>query len=201
MSKRSSTERHQGRQGRRINTRTVRQRFLIVCEGAQTEPNYFRAFRVPGLVVKIEDVHERGWKLVAKAEQLGNDDEYDQIWCVFDRDDLQPGQIEAAFQHAKQAKIAVAFSNQAFELWYLLHFDYHNTALTRQDYCERLEKKLGQYAKNSTAMYELLLDMQATAIANARRLHALYNPWVPAAHDPATTVYALVEELNNHRRP
>lgn len=54
MNKRPKGERRQGRSSRRVGTREVRQRFLIVCEGEQTEPNYFRAFQVPGLVVKIE---------------------------------------------------------------------------------------------------------------------------------------------------
>ncbi len=202
MAKKPAPERVRGRQMRPVGTRAVRQRFLIVCEGEQTEPNYFRAFQASGLVVQIKDVNERGEKLVAKAEQLRNDDDYDQVWCVFDRDDLPPSQISAAFQRANQAGIAIAFSNQAFELWYLLHFDYHNTAITRKDYCERLEKRLGQaYAKNNATMYALLLDRQPTAIANARRLLEIYAPWQPAQHDPATTVHKLVEELNKHRRP
>lgn len=202
MSSRQKTKRHQGRAGRRIGTRKVRQRFLIVCEGEQTEPNYFRAFQVPGLVVKIEDVNRRGRALVEKAEQLREDDDYDQVWCVFDRDDLLPGQINEAHQRAGQLGIGVAFSNQAFELWFLLHFDYHNTAITRRDYCERLEQRLQrEYDKASPNMYELLLTQQPVASANARRLLALYEPWRPAEHDPSTTVHLLVEELNKHRRP
>jgi len=47
----------------------------------------------------------------------------------------------------------------------------------------------------------LLLKRQQTAITNARRLLALYDPWRPAEHDPSTTVHQLVEELNKHRRP
>jgi len=202
VSRQPRVKHSRGRSSRRVGTRELRQRFLIVCEGEQTEPNYFRAFQVPGLVVKIEDSNARGWKLVARAEQLRDADEYDQVWCVFDRDDLQPAQIAEALQRADKAGIELAFSNQAFELWYLLHFDYHNTAISRKDYCDRLEKKLAHgYAKNSVGMYELLLKRQQTAITNARRLLALYDPWRPAEHDPSTTVHQLVEELNKHRRP
>lgn len=148
-----------------------------------------------------KDVNERGPAIVGRAEQLREGNDYDQVWCVFDRDDLLPGQINEAHQRARQLGIGVAFSNQAFELWYLLHFDYHNTALTRQDYAERLGRKLGHaYAKNHTDMYERLLPQQADAITNARRLLALYDPWRPAEHDPSTTVHHLVEELNKHRR-
>lgn len=37
---------------RREATRLIRDRFLIVCEGAQTEPNYFRAFPVEKNLMK-----------------------------------------------------------------------------------------------------------------------------------------------------
>ncbi len=55
--------------------------------------------------------------------QLRDEGDYDQVWCVFDRDDLLPRQISEALHYAQQGAIRVAFSNQAFELWYLLHFD------------------------------------------------------------------------------
>ncbi len=58
MARKNGPERVRGRTGRRVDTRTARQRFLIVCEGEQTEPNYFRAFQVPGLVVKTQDVSQ-----------------------------------------------------------------------------------------------------------------------------------------------
>jgi hypothetical protein len=96
----------------------------------------------------------------------------------------------------------MAFSNQAFELWYLLHFDYHHVALTRPDYSVRLSQRLGRrYVKNSVGMYLFLFDRQPTAITNARRLMEIYDPWRPAHDDPSTTVHELVEELNKYRRP
>ncbi|EFO79871.1 abortive phage resistance protein [Oscillochloris trichoides DG-6] len=202
MAKKPHPERVRGRTGRRVDIREVRQRFLIVCEGEQTEPNYFRAFQVPGLVITIKDTRERGKKLIQKAEHLRELADYDQVWCVFDRDDLTPSQIAEAYQYAQQTSIRIAFSNQAFEIWYLLHFDYHNTAITRSDYCERLGKKIGQeYTKNSHGMYNLLFRRQALAMVHAARLIAQYTPRRPAEDDPATTVYELVDELNKYRRP
>ena len=75
---------------RQVGTRELKERFLIVCEGSKTEPNYFRSFRVPKNVVEV-DVHGLGEdpsKLVKSAKDLKNKDgdDYDQIWCVFDRD-------------------------------------------------------------------------------------------------------------------
>lgn len=70
-----------------MGTREVRQRFLIVCEGQRTEPAYFSAFQVPGLVLEIKGVAESTRRLVEEAQRLSQEDNYDQVWCVFDRDD------------------------------------------------------------------------------------------------------------------
>ena len=42
-----------GYNSREVATREIKQTFLIVCEGSKTEPNYFRGFRFPGLVIEI----------------------------------------------------------------------------------------------------------------------------------------------------
>jgi hypothetical protein len=68
-------KRHQGRRGRIVGRREVRQRFLIVCEGEQTEPNYFRAFQVPGVVIDIRSTNNRGLDIINKAIQLRTEDE------------------------------------------------------------------------------------------------------------------------------
>jgi len=41
---------------RQVNTRPPRPRFLIMCEGSRTEPNYFRRFRVNTEVVDLDVV-------------------------------------------------------------------------------------------------------------------------------------------------
>lgn len=180
----------------------MRQRFLLICEGEQTEPNYFRAFQVPGLVIEVKHVREKTLGLIEEAHKLRKRGDYDQVWCVFDRDDFPSDHIHRAIDLARNYHFGVAFSNQAFELWYLLHFDYHNTAITRQDYCEQLGRKLGHdYVKNSTTIYEELLPYQETGIRNAQKLLCLYEPQQPAHDDPSTTVHELVQELNKHRRP
>ncbi|MGQ9894215.1 MAG: RloB family protein [Roseiflexus sp.] len=195
------SERRHGRRRRIVGQRVIRQSFLIVGESEKTEPNYFRVFQVPGLVVHIRSTTNRGLGLIDAAVQLRERDEYDQVRCVFDCDDLPSDSVRRMFQFAQQERINLAFSNRAFELWYLLHFAYHNTALPRQDYVTLLNRYLGHYSKNTTSMYAFLLDRQATAIANAHRLYKQYNPWDPATADPSTTVHRLVEELNKHRRP
>jgi hypothetical protein len=65
MAKRKSQ--HQGYSSRKVNTREIRQRFLIICEGEKTEPNYFRSFRVPKVVIEVQGLGMNPSKLVDKA--------------------------------------------------------------------------------------------------------------------------------------
>ena len=193
-----------GRRGykpRRVNTREPLQRFLIVCEGEKTEPAYFDGFRVPSVDIKIKGAGKDPLTLVNLAHRLRGKDRYDQVWCVFDRDDVPREQFEQALAQAKRRKIEVAYSNQAFELWYLLHFHYCNTAVTRKDYVNRLSRELQRdYQKNDTALYRELLPKQNDAIQNAERLLQTYHPHNPASDDPSTTVHRLVQELNRFVR-
>jgi len=105
-------ERRRGRRGRIVGRREVRQRFLIVCEGGKTEPGYFRSFQVPGVVVEIRSTTDRGLALINEAIQRRTQDEYDQTWCVFDRDDLPDAIIRQAFNHAKKKTIQTIGSHR-----------------------------------------------------------------------------------------
>ena len=193
--------RSKGYKQRVINQREIRQRFPIVCEGEKTEPNYFRKFRVPGLVL---DIHGRGLdpkNLIREAVTRRTDDEYDQVWCVFDRDSWTVDDFNGALSSARERGIRAACSNEAFELWYLLHFNYHDTAIPLAEYIIRLDKVLGHtYAKNSTEIYGELANRMGTALKNAAMLLAQYSPLNPAANNPATTVHLLVEELRRFSR-
>lgn len=109
-----------GYSSRKVNIREIKQRFLIVCEGAKTEPNYFKKFRVPKSVIEIDvkGVGENPSRLVQsaiklKAEAVEADEEYDQVWCVFDRDDWQLQDFNNAIDKVKNNNLKV----QQFSLW------------------------------------------------------------------------------------
>ncbi len=187
----------QGFSPRIINSRSPKQRFLIVCEGTQTEPNYFRSFRVPKVVIDIEGLGRNPTQLVEYAIDRSTQDEFDQVWCVFDRDNWTPQDFQQAFKFANKNKIKIAYSNEAFELWYILHFQFLNTAIPRSDYQKKLSDLMGKpYAKNSRDMYDELIDLQPKAIAHADRLLQEYPKPNPAIDNPSTTVHRLVQELN-----
>jgi hypothetical protein len=172
-----------------------------VCEGEKTEPNYFRSFRAPTVVIDIQGLGKNPSRLVKSAKEKNNQEDYDQIWCVFDRDSVTQEDFNNAINNAKSQGFGVAYSNEAFELWYILHFEFLNTGITRSDYINKLTSLLGwTYQKNSEAIYEELFDKQATAIKNAENLLKQYDPHNPARDNPSTTVHLLVQELNKFIR-
>ncbi|MGC1396347.1 MAG: RloB family protein [Coleofasciculaceae cyanobacterium] len=184
---------------RKVNIRELRQRFLIVCEGEKTEPNYFRRFRVPKNVaeINIQGLGENPSKLVKSAKELKIQEEYDQVWCVFDRDDWTVEDFNNAIKNAEEQGFRVAYSNEAFELWYVLHFEYLNTGIPRSKYFSKLTSLLGKnYQKNSEMLYDDLLEKQSVAIRNAEKLINSYEPRTPVYDNPCTTVHLLVQELN-----
>lgn len=188
---------------RKVYIRSPRDKFLIVCEGAKTEPNYFRSFRLTSSCIKdVFGIGDNTEELVRRTIEYKNNANrygirYDQIWCVFDKDAFPVQNFNNALALANQEGIKVAYSNEAFELWYLLHFDYFCTATNRADYITILTSKLGtRYQKNSETMYQKLFDKQMTAIKNAKRLLTSYSLCVPCQNNPSTTVHLLVEELN-----
>ncbi|QSJ20061.1 RloB domain-containing protein [Nostoc sp. UHCC 0702] len=192
-------ENSRGYSPRKVNTREIRQRFLIVCEGEKTEPNYFRSFRVPKNVVEIDvqGLGENPSKLVQSTKKLNEQDDYDQVWCVFDRNSWTIEDFNNAIKNANAQGFRVAYSNEAFELWYVLHFEFLNTGIPRSDYLKKLSYLLGRtYKKNSETIYDELFDKQSLAIKNAEKLFKQYEPHNSAKDNPSTTVHLLVQELN-----
>lgn len=82
--------------------------FLIVCEGEKTEPNYFEAFgrKIKSVKVKVHGAARNTKSLVEFTKEIIRDkkinhEEYDQVWCVFDRDSFTLDNFNAAFDIAK----------------------------------------------------------------------------------------------------
>ncbi|POY41090.1 hypothetical protein C3L50_00755 [Flavobacterium alvei] len=204
---------------RNIETKEVRVYFLIVCEGEKTEPNYFKSFKtnVKSFVYTIDtlgegsntkDLVERTIKARDNSSQ-----EYDSVWVVFDKDSFSPNNFNGAIELAENNEIKVGWSNEAFELWYLLHFQYRNTYMSREDYKRAIEKEVNDkiailskskkpkkfvYKKNSVEMYSILekYGNQKQAITYAEKLILNHSCNNFAIHNPCTRVHLLVEELN-----
>ena len=197
-------------QPRLYETRIEREYILIVCEGIKTEPNYFVALRkeLPKNTVEVS-IHGEGantLSLVDRAQQIkksreNRDFQFDQVWVVFDRDSFEASDFDNAINKAESHGMKCAWSNEAFELWYILHFENRITGMSRTDYKGKLSGLLNEtYKKNDLEMYEKLKvkGNQNQAINWAKSLHDNFkNSGIPpSSSNPCTTVYELVQALN-----
>ncbi len=121
---------------------------------------------------------------------------------VFDKDDFPDDDFNRAIEIAEEASLQVAYSNQAIELWFLLHYNLIQGAMHRKYYSARITSLTGiQYSKEqgfATSLYRILLSRQATAIKNAKAIMKQMEGVSPALAESSTTVYRLVEELNKY---
>lgn len=218
---------------RKKQTKEQVKSILIACEDKISSPNYFK------MIIKklIEDKKITQDSLViAKHEHVNpkgvlqdllnhkKDDktykDFEHRWIVIDRDIARVNggghpkdDFLTALSEAKSKKVKVAYSNDCFEIWYLLHFVYRDTAISREDILKEVIKKLKD--KNSTTFLKLnknniktkemtefifneLLELQETAIKNAKKLLENYaDLHNPESDNPSTRVFELVEILSN----
>jgi hypothetical protein len=192
------------------NILPLRQSFLIVC-GGRTEQNYFEAFsgaeRMTTVRIRTHLIGRNPTEVVEAARQRQQRaqrlaEPFDQVWCVFDRDEFPGPDFNHAIALARQYGMDVAYSNEAFELWYVLHFGYTSTPMDRREYCRRLDKLLGHaYDKASATMHRELESRLPDALEHAKRLLAQYDPPNPMQDRPSTRVHVLVEQLLSFALP
>ena len=201
--------------GREEGTRGKIVRFLIVCEGEKTEPNYFKAFTERWSEVKEVNVKGCGCstcQLINEAKKIQEKLEherqvsFDRVWLVFDKDEFKD--FNKAIEDAKKEGMNCAWSNQAFELWYVLHVQYLVTGVDRKQYIEMIEDKVRKaskskkfkYKKNDEGFYQILQKHgdEEQAIKRAQRLRGIRGEEKNyAAHNPRTEVDLLVDELRH----
>ena len=208
MAKRTKKDHRTANLSRRQGVREVKQSFLIVCEGEKTEPDYFKAFRMTAATVKAVGEAMNTMTLVNKAISIREADKakkrfYDQCWVVFDKDDFPAKDFNQAIKYAEKNGFQVAYSNQAFEYWFLLHFNLYQGPIHRNQYKNMLEKLIGMpYSKtegSGAVMYNLLLVRQEQAIKNSETVLAEISHGNPAEEESSTTVHKLVKELNKYQ--
>ncbi len=199
---------------------TVSLRLLIISEGVNTEVSYFRQFEQPTIRVKAVGTGYNTISLVRRAEQIRVDEaakgrHYDQVWCVFDKDDFAVQDFNEAVRLAEHlfGKGRVAYSNQAFEYWLLLHFlDHQGGAMHRRQYDARLNECLAPYSVRyeggdskliGSDFFELLLSIDPKtekprirqAIERAERVYEQYSHSSPGHEESSTTVFRLVKVI------
>lgn len=164
--------------------------------------------------IDIEGTGRNTHSLIDEASRLkaiyeqANTPPIDRLWVVFDRDSFTANDFNTAILRCQNAKPAIgcAWSNEAFELWYLLHFQYYENGMSRMEYKNLIEASLKpfaginfRYKKNNEEMYVLLKQHGSldNAIRNAKRLSVNFGDRQDYAnHNPCTMVWKLVKELN-----
>jgi hypothetical protein len=186
---------------------------LIVCEGENTEPSYFKQFRLSSATIKPVGEGYNTVSLVNRAIQIASKGKFEQVWCVFDKDDFSDIDFNNSIALAEANNFGVAYSNQAFEYWIILHFDDHQGGgMHRDDYNYKINKLLKPYnliydGTNSKIItkeiFELLdgidektlKERKKLAIDRAERNYNQLNHTNPAKEESSSTVFRLVYEL------
>jgi hypothetical protein len=168
---------------------------LIVCEGRETEPNYFAQLKQEACVKKNFSVKVKRGKggsrqqiaqfAVERKEHAADD--YDEVWCVMDVE--HPDGLNAAREAWKRLGangIKAALSNPAIEVWFLAHFERTGAGFLNGDaVIARLNKCWNErfqtnYDKADERIYHRLANLTDQAIANAQ--------WVRECHHSGANV-------------
>jgi len=153
--------------------------FIIFCEDEVSEPTYFKFFETTK--IKVNPIKKQDSKItnviktICYCQSNGLMQENDglmfleteniQIWCVFDRD-IETNALEIQRENisfdesiviANEKGFNVAWSNDAFELWILLHFE--DVDLTNTEH-----KKRDFYYKRLTEIFKNLPDKNQNLI-------------------------------------
>ena len=194
-------------------TRIEKPLILIVCEGKNTEPSYFRQFKLTSATIKAIGKGFNTTSLVNHAILLSQQYSYDQVWCVFDRDQFPANDFNNAIAIATASEIGVAYSNQAFEYWLILHLeDHQGGGMNRSEYGNKINDYLkamgssyeGDGSKLVTdVFFEILNGIDPAsnrsrielAITRAKRNYDFMSHLRPADAESSTTVFKLVEEI------
>jgi hypothetical protein len=190
--------------------RERKKRFLLCCEGEETEPTYFRGLRhfLRSQLIDLEIPRQQGdpkglvelakakrdeAERIAKAE--GDDSLlYDEVWCVFDVD--THARLRPAIQQAIANSISLAVSNPCFELWLLVHFKKQWGYITCADATSGVKDYISRYDKKVD--YSWLVGKGAAALSRAEAMERNARRNRNKLANPTTGVWRLVAELCKH---
>ena len=189
---------------------------ILACEGEKTERLYFEAWFAklrearrlsPKSCVIAPHEHTNPTGVLADLQayqHLGIDyEDFDHKWIVIDRDEVESGtgghtkeDFNTVLSEAKKCGVEVAYSNPSFELWYLLHYNYRDTPIGRDELGKTLGALQGKaYDKADATQWNRLSAMTETAVRNAENLLRSKEGIVPSEANPSTTVHKLVRLL------
>jgi hypothetical protein len=182
---------------------------LIALEDTASSRYYFEKLiadkKLSGKVIFAKHIGTNPKKVLQAIMDHKSDDKYEKKWIVIDKDDYSKDEFNGAIEEARQKRICVAFSNESYELWILLHFKQVTAHINRVDLNHHLNEifreKFGkEYSKSSSDVYSLIIGQQQTAIDNAKslvKIHLRDYSKIDVEKNPITMIYQLVECLNS----
>ena len=194
---------------------------LIACEGSKTEPNYLTGlinhYKLSTANVLIDgNCGSDPMSVVDRAEQSFRDinrqkgiDNYDRIFCVFDKDEHEEhGQKFSQSIHKIQRMdcedviFSAITSNPCFEVWVILHFELFTRPLAAtgrntaaQEVVNHLKQYIPEYEKGNKNLFSMIGDQTPRAISFAKKLNKQNDN--SGSVNPSTQMHELVEYLQN----
>lgn len=199
---------------RRKAFRRPNKSILIVCEGAETEPNYFGYFKRRLRLANVDvDIcgRECGTDPLSVVNYAAERFKYrgiDECFCVIDRDKHDQSNFLDAVQKAAalgkksspKRVFEIYVSDPCVEYWFLLHFLYDRSPYVAsggrsrgENSVAELKKHWPQYDKSDIDIGHFLYDRLPDAIKNAER--ALDDVAKTKEANPSTALHKLVQRL------
>ena len=206
-------DRHKKQKARNIQKKRIEQKaVLIALEDTKSSRYYFQALlkdkKFTGYVEFAKNIGSNPKKVLEALEKYKEDNIktiFEKEWIVIDRDSFPNNDFFGTIETARKKNICVAFSNESYELWILLHFQLVSKHTSRENLNSELKRiflsRFGlEYEKSSQDIYSLIIGQQSQAIKNAKVLvakHIKDYGKIDPNKNPITMIYQLVECLNS----
>ena len=198
--------------------REPKRRFILFCEGKNTEPAYFGAIdrMYRDALISVEAVPAVGVpytiaeKAVEHARELGiarnsrrkkdSFEENDQVWAVFDKDEHP--RFDEAIALCERNGVHVGRSNPCFELWLILHETEYDRAEDRHGMQKILASLRPEYDRDSGKTPdcdEMLARVEDAEERSERQLQNREEGGNPYGN-PSTTVGRLTHAIREAAR-
>jgi len=189
-------------------------RVLIVTEGSETEPTYFKDLCAdPDYRLSTVDVDGSCDSNPLSVVEHGltrfeDDGDYDHLYCVFDRD--RHDGFQDAVQWLNDVRdppewdVHWTYSVPCFEYWVLLHYKSTGRRFNHPDspcgqVVDEVENYLPNYGKGMKGLYKKTKDRLETAMDHARQRWSQTKNRGYDDYSPRTKVHELISHLRNLR--